>query len=146
MPLLNYTTSIAADKTAHEIAAVLSKAGATQVLTDYANGRPTGLAFALDTPTGVRRYRLPVDAPAVEQVLRKQRVERRYQSTEQAERVAWRIVKDWVLAQVAIIETQMVAADQVFLPYMLTSATETIYDLFIAEQLALGVGEARVTP
>lgn len=144
MPLLNYTTTIPAEKTAAQIATILSKAGAAQVLTDYTAGRPSGLAFALDTPTGIRRYRLPVDIAAVEQVLRKQRVERRYQSTEQAERVAWRIVKDWVAAQVAIIETQMVVADQVFLPYMLTSATETIYDLFVAEQLALGVGTATV--
>ena len=35
----------------------------------------------------------------------------------QATRTAWRIVKDWVEAHIALVETQMVTAPQVFLPY-----------------------------
>src|SRR6185295_14065113 len=99
MPLLNYTTTVAADKTAAEIVRILANAGAVQVLTDYSEGRPTGIAFALATMNGLRQYRLPVNAAAVEAVLRKQRVPRRYAKAGQAERVAWRILKDWVEAQ-----------------------------------------------
>lgn len=139
MPLLNYTTSVAADKTAGEIARRLSAAGATQILTDYHDGHPVGLAFALDTSTGIRQYRLPVDPSAVEAVMRRQKVPNRYQGRGQAERVAWRITKDWIEAQLAIIETQMVAIDQVFLPYMLMGGG-TVYELFLDQQLALEAG------
>lgn len=142
MPLLNYTTTVSADKTAADIIRILAAAGARQILTDYHDGRPTGIAFALDTPAGLRQYRLPVDPGPVEQVLRKQRVAPRYLGREQAERVAWRITKDWVEAQLAIIATQMVAVDQVFLPYMLMGTDHdgtprTVYDLYLTRQLAL---------
>jgi hypothetical protein len=141
MALLNYTTTVPAEKTVSQIITILAKSGASKVLTDYNEGRPIGVAFALDTPTGLRHYRLPVDPAPVEQVLRKQRVAPRYVGREQATRVAWRIVKDWVEAQLAIIETQMVKADQVFLPYMLTGEGDgTVYDLYLHQQLAIGKG------
>lgn len=35
----------------------------------------------------------------------------------QAVRTAWRIVKDWVEAQMALVETRMVTTQEVFLPY-----------------------------
>lgn len=141
MALLNYTTTVSAERTAGQIIAKLAKAGASQVLTDYTDGHPTGLAFALPTPTGLRRYRLPVDVVAVFRVLEKQRdVPARYSTPDQAERVAWRIMKDWIEAQLAIIETQMVTLDQVFLPYMLMGGERTVYDLFLEHQLALGPG------
>lgn len=140
MPLLNYTTTVSADRTAAQILGRLANAGATQILTDYHDGRPTGVAFVLATPAGARQYRLPVDAAPVEQVLRKQRVAARYLGPLHAERVAWRITKDWIDAQLAIIATQMVTADQVFLPYMLLGDA-TVYELYRDRQLALGAGD-----
>ena len=56
----------------------------------------------------------------------------------QAERIAWRILQDWTMAQMAILETEMVAMDQVFLPYMVNSAGETVYELYQSRQLLLG--------
>jgi hypothetical protein len=142
MPLLNYWTTVAADKTAAEIIRKVAAAGATQILTDYQAGRPTGVAFALHTPAGVRQYRLPVDVAAVEKVMRAygSGVQRRYQNRDQAERVAWRIMKDWAEAQLAIIETHMLSVDQVFLPYMLVDGS-TVYDLYLTQLLALGTGD-----
>ena len=136
MTLLNYTTTVGAELTASQIIATLAAAGASQILTYYSQGKPTGIAFALETPVGVRRYRLPVDPSSVEQVLRKQQVPRRYQGAAHAEKVAWRILKDWVESQLAIIETRMVSLDQVFLPYMLMG-DQTVYELFAKQQLAL---------
>lgn len=139
MTLLNYSTTVPAERTASQIVEHLAKAGAKQVLMDYEAQRPVGLAFALETPTGVHQYRLPVDALPVEQVLRKQRVPQRYQGAAHAERVAWRIMKDWVEAQLAIIETRMVTVDQVFLPYMLMDG-QTVYQHYADRQLAIGPG------
>jgi hypothetical protein len=139
MPILNYTTKVAASKTAHEIVAKLAKAGARQVLTDYDDhGNVTAVSFAYPDSIGeqLRKYRLPVDVAAVEKVLRSQNVPRPLKTTEQAERVAWRILKDWVEAQLAILETGMVQLDEVFLPYMLMPGG-TVYELYRTQQLAL---------
>ena len=140
MPLLNFTTEVPASRTISQISEKLAKAGARQILTDYHEGRPVGVAFSMETAIGVRQYRLPVDPTAVEKVLRRQKVAPRYQTTEHAERVAWRIMKDWVEAQLAIIETQMVTADEVFLPYMLMEGL-TVYQHYLQRQLAIGAGD-----
>ena len=136
--LLNYSTKIAASKTAMEIVSKLAKAGARQVLTDYGDtGSITGISFAFPDGTGeLRKYSLPVDVPAVEKVLRSQNVPRPLKTTEQAERVAWRILKDWIEAQIAILETGMVTFDQVMLPYMMIPGG-TVYELYRNHQLEL---------
>jgi hypothetical protein len=46
----------------------------------------------------------------------------------QAVRTAWRIVKDWTEAQLAIIETRMVTTEQVFLPYAVMRGGKTLYE------------------
>ena len=118
MPILNYTTKIDAAKTAGEVQALLAKAGANGVAMTYEGGEPTGLAFTAMTPFGLREFTLPTNWQSVQSVLRRQKVQPAYCTPEHAKRVAWRIVKDWVEAQLAIIQTEMVTIDQVMLPYM----------------------------
>lgn len=139
MPLLNYTTSVAVAKTASEVQTVLVKAGARSIRADYdENGSPIGVAFTIETPQGVRAFSLPVNAEKVHLVLRRDRgVAPRYKERSQADRVAWRILKDWVEAQAAIVATEMVSLEQVMLPYMNTPDGRTIYELFQSQQLAL---------
>jgi hypothetical protein len=143
MPILNYSTSIEVSKTMGEITGILVKAGARQILTNYDdNGRPLGLAFLCETQLGPRHFVLPVNADKVLKVLESQKIkESRFRTPEHADRVAWRIMKDWVEAQLAIIETEMVTLDQVMLPYMRDEKGHTVYDLYINEQLALPKGK-----
>lgn len=145
MALLNYTTTVSVTKTSAEVAQILAKAGARQVLTEYGPaGQPVGVAFAIDTPTGLQRYHLPVDVGAIQGVLKADRkIAPRYKTAEHAERVGWRILKDWLEAQLAIIESQMVTFDQVMLPYMASPDGRTVYDLYLDQQLALTEGGAR---
>jgi Arc/MetJ family transcription regulator len=141
MPLLNYTTEVPVMRTAGQIQAALVQAGARRISTDYdAVGQPVGISFEVETGYGVRHFALPVDSDAVRLVLEEQRVEPRYRSPEQAERVAWRITKDWVEAQLAIIQTNMVTLDQVMLPYMLDGSGRTVYELYRDQQPALPAG------
>lgn len=139
MGLLNYSTTVPAARTIGRIQATLAKSGARQILTQYgAGGTPTGIAFQIDTSNGLRGYRLPADVAAVQQVMRLDRsVPPRYRTPEQAERVAWRIIQDWLDAQLAIVATQMVTFDQVMLPYMDAGEGRTVYDLYLDRQLAL---------
>lgn len=132
MPTLNYTTKIGVAQTISEIHSALSKHGASRIATDYEAGKPCGLAFTLPTVSGERVFRLPVDVAAVHALLTRQakgssRVDAR---PEQAERVAWRVMREWLLAQLAIVEAQLVTMDQVMLPYMQWDADRTLYQAF----------------
>jgi Arc/MetJ family transcription regulator len=141
MPLLNYTTEVPVMRTAGQIQAALVQAGARRISTDYdAVGQPVGISFEVETGFGVRHFALPVNRDAVHAVLQQQKVEPRYRTLGQAERVAWRIMKDWVEAQLAIIQTNMVTLDQVMLPYMLVDDGRTVYEVYRDQQLALPAG------
>ena len=140
MPILNYTTKIDVYKTVGEIQGKLVKHGAKKILTDYDdNGRIVSLSFMIDTPSGIMPIRLPSNVDQVLKVLLKQKVRC---DREQAERVAWRIIKDWIEAQMAILESEMVSMDEIFLPYIV-QGERTVYQLFRDQQLRLtGSSEA----
>jgi hypothetical protein len=131
--LLNYTTEIDAAKTAGQVQTLLAKAGARAVAMEFDDGEPVAIAFTAATAFGPREFTLPIHADKVLAVLRRDRVQARYQTGEQARRVAWRIVKDWVEAQLAIIRTEMVTLDQVMLPYM-RNGDGTVYEQFAETQ------------
>jgi hypothetical protein len=144
MPLLNYTTSIAPQKTVMEIQAMLAKAGASAIMADYdTDGNIVALSFRLrqDNAQDIS-FKLPTAWQPVFETLKRQNVTRSLQTPEQALRVAWRITKDWVAAQLAIIETQMVTTAQVFLPYAITKNGQSVYEYIAGNtNLLLGSGE-----
>lgn len=143
MPLLNYTTTISETKTIGEAQSLLAKAGATAILSEYdAAGNIASLSFKMRLNDGEAGFRLPVEPEKVLLVLKSQRnVAPKYRSIAQARRIAWRIIKDWLEAQLAIIETQMVRPEQVFLPYAITSDGRTLYETVITNGMLLGAGE-----
>jgi hypothetical protein len=140
MAILNYTTTIAVDKTVGEIQKVLAAHGAKAIQVEYTNSLPSAVAFFVDTPFGERTYILPANADGVWQTLvqqhRKGKVPLRLATKDQAARVAWRIVKDWIEAQMAIVEAGMVTIDQVMLPYMQVGH-QSLYDALKETRLAL---------
>jgi hypothetical protein len=141
MALLNYTTTVPVTRTIGQVQGLLVEAGARSIVSDYDEaGRPVGIRFVVETFNGPRGFTLPINASRVEAVLKRQKVPPRYLTPEHAERVAWRIVKDWLEAQLAIIRTEMVTLDQVMLPYMHTTGGPTVYELYLTEQLALPAG------
>ena len=143
MGLLNYTTTIEAIKTVSEIHKILAAHGAKAILTDYGDeGQVEALSFRVITPQGEASIRLPVDPDAVFSVLQKQsrlgKIPRRYVTKQQAVRIAWRIVKDWVAAQMAILETEMVKMEQIFLPYIIGQGGRTLYEVAVSTNLLVG--------
>lgn len=135
MPIKNYTTKIDVHKTLGEIHGMLAQHGARKVMFDYDDaGKISAICFSIITPMGEQGVRLPANVEAAYKVLQEQGVRC---DREQAARVAWRIVKDWVDAQMAILETEMVNMDEVFLPYMLDRSGNTLYQLYQQNQLLL---------
>ena len=135
--IANYSTTVTALKSIGEIQRILVAHGATRILMDYENREPVGVAFIAATRYGDVPFRLPAAIDRVQAVLNKQHV-RSEVSREFASRVAWRILKDWIRAQMAILEAEMVTIDQIFLPYMqVGDRGKTLYEVMLDHHLQL---------
>lgn len=141
--LLNYTTSIESSKTINEIMTILAKNGANAILVNYdGDGHISGLSFKINTTQGNELgIKLPVNHEAVLKILERQRVARGYQTKEQSLRVAWRILKYWVEAQMAILQVEMVTLEQIFLPYFITPSGKTLYESMVDSHFQLTEGK-----
>lgn len=141
MAILNYTTSIDAFKTVSEIEYILMKHKAKSIMKNYDGESITGLSFLIDTGVQQIPVRLPVKVDECLEVLKRERREnprKQIKDTrEQAERVAWRILKDWVEAQMALLDIEMVRFEEIFLPYIETNNGQTIYERLEEKQFFL---------
>ena len=138
MPILNYTTTISVDKTVGEVTKVLARKGVARISTLYdTEGAPSGLAFTMTTPHGPREFEIPVNVEGVLASMKRDRnVPNSKTNPAQAQRVAWRILKDWIEAQVALIEAQMASLDQIMLPYLIVNPGQTLYAVYQAREMA----------
>lgn len=128
MPILNYTTSISFEKTIGEITKCLVEHGATKVVADYKDQIPVSITFGLNMKGSFIAFCLPANADGVYSAMKKSgRIPKKLCTMEQAQRVAWRIVKDWVEAQMAIVQAQLADMTEVFLPYAITKNGNTVY-------------------
>lgn len=152
MTVLNYTTQIAASKTVGEVQQLLARHGASRIAVDYLDGAPSGVSFSLATPHGPRLFTLPVDVDAMHRLLIAEQDAGRLRggrsvavmrSREQAERVAWRVIKDWLAAQLALVQTEMASVDQVLLPYLHVDGERTLYAVYRDREDVLAIEAAR---
>lgn len=139
MPLLNYTSEVDPDVSAQNIAKCLSKHGARAVLTEYDPNTKilTSISFKIALNGNDISFRLPCNPEPVFSILTKERNLNHYKDPKYRERLisnirlqsirtAWKIVHDWVQAQMALVETQMVTTTEVFLPYAVMKNGKTL--------------------
>lgn len=132
MPIKNYSTKVPAAQTVGEIQAILARHGASRVMLEYGEGgRVLGVSFIVPDAGS---FRLPAKAEAVLRVMRRQKVSC---DEKRAENVAWRNVKDWVDAQMALVETGQAEVAEVMLPYMLDNG-RTLYEVMAERMLGDG--------
>lgn len=140
MAILNYTTQIDAFKTVSEIEYILMKHKAKSIMKNYEGESISGLSFLIDTGRQQVPVKLPVRIDECLKVLQKekQRGTKNIKATrEQAERVAWRILKDWIESQMALLDIEMVRFEEIFLPYIELHGGETIYEKLNRQQFFL---------
>jgi len=82
----------------------------------------------VEPPAGFSPAGLPSAVEEVQRIAEKQKAPKR--DMEQAERVAWRNIYHWVVAQMALLETSMVSIDEIFLPYVTQQDGRTLYTAF----------------
>lgn len=142
MPIKNYTTKVPADRSIQEIQTSLVKHGATGMLYEYekGTGKIEALRFRLEIKGREVSFSLPVNWRKFQECLKQQEV-RRWDDEEYVYRVSWRCIRDWVLAQLALYETQIVELPQVFLPFATGKDGKTIYEQVTSGNLLLGQGK-----
>ena len=134
MPILNYTTQIDPAKSIGEIITILQRFGARSITTDYDEYHfVSAITFIVSIEGAPLAIRLPINVEGVYQNLRQAKgVPSGKRTREQARRVAWRILKDWLEAQLALFQVGQAEVGQVLMPYAVDSAGRTVYDLFKA--------------
>lgn len=141
MPILNYSTVIPAERTVGEITAMLIRKNARSITTDFTEaGELKAISFTMAVAGLPIRFNLPANVEGVSAALlrdepwnpRRQHPKPIYESKlrEKAKWVAWRILKDWVAAQMALIESNQAEAAQVFMPYAQHDSGATMYELW----------------
>lgn len=145
MPLLNYTTEIQAERTVAEIEKALSLAGASAIMKEFdpATKLPVALSFRLETAiAGMISFRLPARIESAVKILNRQaaagKIPRKFSDNrEQAIRVAWRIVREWTISQLAMIELEQADATELFLAFAQNQEGKTVYELMIERKFDL---------
>src|SRR5260370_2043301 len=109
------------------------------------DGTGKSLSFSLVFNGNTIGFRLPANWQAIQSIMlsEKPRMGSRWRpwmrSEEQAIDIAWRVIKDWVEAQLALIEANQVKVEQVFLPYAITAQGNTLYEQIASDpHLLLG--------
>lgn len=124
MPILNFTTKIDAWKTVSEIQQILSKNNVSHCSVKNEGSFPVALSFTIEFKQQPLNFLLPCNYKGVLECFKKdKKVPNSSKNPEQAIRTSWRIVKDWVEAQMAIIESEQATIEQVFMPYLIINET-----------------------
>jgi hypothetical protein len=155
---MNYTTKVPVTQSVTECQSALAAAGAASVAVHFDDGCPAGLSFTLKTPHGVRNFILPVTIDGVHLMLTaldkagklpaagggKGRGRDLYQSRDHAARVAWRVMKDWIEANLARIAARMATLDEVMLPYLVVNEDDrTLWQAYQDRESALELTTGR---
>lgn len=137
----NYTTTVAPEKTAAECVLALGRFGASQVTLFFNPARlPVGITFILDAGHGARGYKLGVDLIRTLDALRAAQIPRSHANPAQAQRTAWKTLQAWLEANLTLIETSLMDAEQVLLPYEVDTDGRSRWEAEAASrQAAIGV-------
>lgn len=138
----NYTTKMPVHQSMSKIQEALIKHGATGIMTEYeqGTGRISALKFIIELEGNKVGFSLPVQWRLFQTLMQSQGV-RRSDDDDYCYRVAWANIRDWVDAQMVLIELQMVELPQLFLPFAVTSNGQTLYEQVREGQFLLGSGQ-----
>ncbi len=151
MAIKNYASEIPIDRIFAELQQTLGTHGAKHISFEYGDdGKVQGLAFTIKVNDRFIPIKLPARVEKAQAVLKKQwedgvishkRGKENTYGNEQAYRVAWRNILDWVLAQMALLEIGMAKMEEVFLPYMQDRDGVTFFERMEERGFLLGDGK-----
>ena len=129
----NYTTDIPVERTVAEIQKILSENGASAIAIEYHDGAITDIFFKVKRNGQELPFRLPAKVDGVYQALWDGKEEWEYSRygtgwRQQAERIAWRICKTWLEAQITLINLEQAKLEEVFLPYLVMAEGKSLFE------------------
>jgi hypothetical protein len=137
--LKNYTSSLPVESSISIIQRALIQHKVRRIVFEQdGEGSTTALSFEMVVSGKRLAFRLPVRfdgvRPLVEQAFRDSHQKRPTGPAldAQTQRTAWANVKDWVLAQMALIDAAQVKVEEVFFPYLLDESDRTVFEAFEA--------------
>jgi hypothetical protein len=139
----NYTTTISAHKSIQEIESILMKFGAREIMKQVENNQYSTLLFTIIIDNKKVPFKLPIYIQSVQEFITKEynnnhsRTQKKIADfQEQAYNIAWRVMKDWIHAQLSIIETGMCKPEQILMPYLyLPAEKRTLSEKFLSGEL-----------
>jgi hypothetical protein len=132
----NYSTSVSAERSIAEIEKILALFGAEAIMKEYlADGRVRGLQFKLNN----KIFKLPANVNGVREAIFAGK--RKYYGRDtmkgrdtRAYNVTWRILKDWIHAQLSLIASGQAHPQEIFLPYLF-DGERTLYQIYAEGRL-----------
>ncbi len=132
MAILNYTTIIDPEQTIAEIQKALTSHGVSAMMTEYDGRQVSAVSFRMTIDGRNITFKLPCNWRAVREIFKDQGItsvkHKDKNLDNQAIRTAWRVLKVWIDAQLALVEINMVTIPQVFLPYAMTKDGQTLFE------------------
>jgi len=135
----NYTSSVSVSKSISEIEELLSQAGADMIVKQYGddgqgNRFVMGFTFTIKDGELHQMFRLPANtrefAASLLAEKKRPRKSTAAKVNEQAERTAWKVLKEWVQIQLTLIRVHQVHPFQVFMGYLYDPKTKnTLFDI-----------------
>ncbi len=140
MPLKNYRSRLTTDPFA-VIQKTLAQHRAKQIIQEFGDdGRVHAISFSLEINGKLHAFRLPARVENVQRILYGDKDLTETQR-EQAYKTAWANIRDWITAQMALLDTGMVKPEEVFLPYMLVKNGITLFEDMQARGFLLPSGQ-----
>lgn len=126
--LLRSATRVDYNKTISEIQQHLVRAGAKKIVFDYDEAElPCVLTFSYPGVNGFIVFSLPLRFQGISKILDKQKSQK-FTGDLQPINTAWRIMKEWILSQLAFVEAEIAELPEVFLPYAVTKNGNRLYE------------------
>jgi hypothetical protein len=135
MNIKNYTSSVNADKSILDIERILISMGARNIAKEYDGfGKVDCITFSIPQGESIVPFKLPAKREPIKKVFLKQyrrpSKAQEEQCAAQADRTAWKNVKEWVELQATMIKLEQVEFMEVFMPYIYSMERgRTIFEL-----------------
>lgn len=131
MTKIKNATSAGAN-TFKKIQDILARHNATKILFEYVvphNGQIAGITFCVDINGREFSVRLPARVGNVALIMYGAPLDRLSEKQrQQAYNTAWANIRDWIDAQMAMVDTDMVQTAEVFMPYLIAKNGNTFFE------------------
>lgn len=124
--IANKSTTVPPEKSVSEIQQMLVAARASAIMVDYEQGEPVSISFKIHRSNTTLSFQLPCNWQGTLAAMQRARLPKSMLIPSHAKRVAWRILRDWLRAQLSLIESGATTMEEVMLPWCLIAAGQTV--------------------